>query len=121
MNLRLDAHEARRKLSQQIEMCTDFQQMKIQAKQICEELVSARLRFKDHVKVEMAWVQKSWKEVADGSADDRMKRTEKTSQKLQQLDGQEEEITTWTSWIGEVKMIEEISWADEIDRLNIVA
>ena len=40
MNLRLDAHEARRRLSQQIDSCTDFNQMKQGAIQICEEFIS---------------------------------------------------------------------------------
>ena len=120
-NLLLNAHEARRKLSQQIEMCADFQQTKIQAKQICEEFVSARLRFKDHMKVEMACIQVSWKDMAYGSADDCIKSTEKTIQELQQLDGQEGEIAKRNSWIAEVKKVKDISWADEIDRFNIVA
>ena len=34
----LDAHEARRKLSQHIDLRMDFREMKVQAKQICEEL-----------------------------------------------------------------------------------
>ena len=68
MNLLLDAHEARRKLSQHIDLSTDFQEMMREADQICEELVSARLRFNDHIKVEMPFIQASWRDVADGSA-----------------------------------------------------
>ena len=69
----------------------------------------------------MAFTHASWKDVADGSADDCIKMTEKTTQDLQQLDGQEGEITKWNSCIAEVKKIKEISWRDEIDRFKIAA
>ena len=121
MNLLLDAHEARGKLSQHLDLCLDLPEMKIQAEQICEEFMSARLRFKDHLKVGIAWTQSSWNDVADGSADDCISMTEKTIQELQQLHAQEGEITKWTSWIAEVEAIKEVSWADEIDRLKIEA
>ena len=94
--------------------------MKKEAIQICEEFISARLRFKDHLQVEMSHIQAAWKQVADGSATDCIKIAEKIIEELLQENGSAVEVQKWRSWKEEVVKIPSVQWAQEIHRFKVL-
>ena len=120
MNLLLDAHEARRRLIQEIQESQNFKKMKEVAIQICDEFVSARVRFRDQVKIEMSQVQGAWKEIAKDAIDSVLADGEEEIIKLKKGDGKAKEMASWQKWLQEVRKMKEIKWDSEIDRFKMV-
>ena len=120
MNLLLDAHEAGRKMQQEIEVCSTIKEMTSCAKQIAEEFVSARIRFRDQLKIEMCQVRAAWEEIANGAADAVMASADAKIEELKKKDGKASEMESWQKWKDEVAKIKEIKWENEVDRFKMV-
>ena len=120
MNLLLDAHEAQRRLCSDLADCCSFTQMKEAGKKIGNEFLSARLRFKDHVKIDMKIIQVQWQEIADGAAKDQIDNTLAKIESFSVEDGKASEMAMWSSWKEMLEAFLKIDWQQEIERFQIV-
>ena len=120
MNLLLDGHEAQRRLSQDLADCSSFSQMKEAGKNNANEFVSARLRFKDHLKIDMNIIQAQWEEIASEAAKHQLRETVAKIESLQENDGKAKELAMWSSWKEILEQFLQINWQQEIERFQMV-
>ena len=120
MNLLLDSHEAKRKLGQDLEKAMSFTQMKTSGIQIADEFISARLRFKDHLKIDMKIILGQWKEIADGAAKEQILEADRQIDWLKKEDGKASEMQMWQSWREQIVQFQEIAWENEVTRFQMV-
>ena len=90
------------------------------AKIICEEFVSARIRFRDQIQLQMPTVQAAWEKIASDAADFAIEEAEHEIEELGTKDGKASEMQSWTKWLQELVKFKQIDWAGEIDRFKMV-
>ena len=121
MLLTLDALKATRRLGQDLEAATDFEEMKHQGIKICNEFISARLRFRDVPKVSMTQIQADWEKVARDAAECNIDVADKELEKLNSLQSVDpSQITAWTTWKEEINKLKQICWPNEIERFQVI-
>ena len=82
--------------------------------------MSARLRFRDHLKIDVMIIQAQWEEIASEAGKHQLREPVAKIESLQENDGKAKELAMWSSWKEMLEAFLQINWQQEIDRFQIV-
>ena len=108
-------------MHQELEQATDFEMAKKGGKKIAGEFISARLRFRDVPKVNMASIEADWlkicKKVSDRALTDCQAKIDEISSKP---DSPATQMKSWQDWKIVLEKFKKIDWHSQIERFQIV-
>ena len=122
MHLVLDGREAQRQVGQKLEGETDFKKMLASVVEIGEIYVSARIRFRDHIKIDMSQIKAQWQIIVEAAGKVQIATAEKQISEMNKSpDAKASHADCWKMNKESVEKIMKMDWESEIDRFKVEA